>query len=102
MSPTLHKILIHGPEIVRTAPLPIGMLSEEAAEHRNKHFREYRMKFARKCSRTAGNEDILNRLLLTSDPLFSCLRPGYETTSPMPFSEEALKFFDENSEGEDA
>nr|XP_022907706.1 uncharacterized protein LOC111419170 [Onthophagus taurus] len=45
MSPTLHKILIHGPTVLEKALLPIGALSEEAAESRNKHFRQYREKY---------------------------------------------------------
>src|SRR6195952_2767429 len=45
MTPTLHKVLVHGPDIVENALLPIGQLSEEAAEARNKHFREYRLSY---------------------------------------------------------
>lgn len=33
MPPTLHK-LFHGPEIISTAPLPIGQLIEEAQDAR--------------------------------------------------------------------
>lgn len=75
MTPTLHKILVHGPIIVQHALLPIGQLSEEAAEARNKNFREYRQRYSRKCSREACNLDVINRLLLTSDPIITGLRP---------------------------
>ncbi|KAK4885401.1 hypothetical protein RN001_001672 [Aquatica leii] len=51
MTPTLHKILFHGSSIIEKALLPIGMMSEEAAEARNKHFRLYRQNYARKFSR---------------------------------------------------
>lgn len=34
MNPTFHKILIHGADIVRNSVLPLGMLSEQAAESR--------------------------------------------------------------------
>lgn len=51
MPPTLHKFLIHGPEIISHALLPIGELSEEAQEARNKGFKNYREHFSRKCSR---------------------------------------------------
>lgn len=47
MTPTLHKILIHGETVIEKAMLPIGLLSEEAAEARNKHFRQYRQNFKR-------------------------------------------------------
>ena len=56
MTPTLHKVLVHGPDIVENALLPIGQLSEEAAEARNKHFREYRLSYARKFSRKDCNQ----------------------------------------------
>ena len=71
MPTTLHKYLIHGPEIVSHALLPIGQLSEEAQEARNKDFKSYREHFSRKCNRVKSNEDILNRLLLSSDPIIS-------------------------------
>ncbi|XP_021703892.1 uncharacterized protein LOC110677210 [Aedes aegypti] len=74
MTPTVHKLLIHGKTIMEHALLPIGQLSEEAAEARNKHFRDYRQNFARKFSRTQCNKDVLNRLLLSSDPFFSSSR----------------------------
>lgn len=74
MTPTLHKILVHGAIIIENALLPIGQLSEEAAEARNKHFRCYRQDFARKFSREMCNQDIFNRLLLSSDPLLSSTR----------------------------
>ncbi|CAH1099264.1 unnamed protein product [Psylliodes chrysocephalus] len=50
MTPTMHKILVHGAVIIEKALLPIGQLSEEAAEARNKHFRSYGQDFARKFS----------------------------------------------------
>ncbi|KAF2890276.1 hypothetical protein ILUMI_15897 [Ignelater luminosus] len=41
MTPTLHKILMHGSLKIEKALLPTGQLSKEAAEARNKHFRLY-------------------------------------------------------------
>lgn len=74
MSPTLHKVLLHGAEVIKHAILPIGQLSEEAAEARNKHIRQYRLNYSRKFSRVECNMDVLNRLLLTSDPLLTSMR----------------------------
>ena len=90
MTPTLHKVLVHGPDIVENALLPIGQLSEEAADTRNKHFREYRLSYARKFSRKDCNQDIINRLLLTSDPLLSSIgKKKHKLTKP--FSKEAVE-----------
>ena len=75
MTPTLHKILIHSSTVIKHALLPIGQLSEEASEARNKHFCLYRQNYARKFSREACNRDVINRLLLTSDPLLIGIRP---------------------------
>lgn len=74
MTPTIHKILTHGTTIIEHAILPIGQLSEEAAEARNKHFHMYRQNFSRKFSREHCNKDVLNRLLLSSDPYLSSTR----------------------------
>lgn len=74
MSPTVHKYLIHGPEIVSAALLPIGQLSEEAQEARNKDFKRYREHNSRKCSRVKTNEDVFNLFLISSDPLISSKR----------------------------
>lgn len=89
MTPTMHKILIHGSAVINNALLPIGQLSEEAAEARNKHFRQYRLKFSRKFPREQCNRDILNRLLLTSDPLLSCSKKRSNKKSK-PFSRETI------------
>lgn len=89
MSPTMHKILLHGATVMEKALLPIGLLSEEAAEARNKHFRMYRYNFARKFSRVDCNADIINRLLLSSDPLLTSLRPKPKSRMHT-FSKEAI------------
>ena len=59
MTPTLHKLLNHSAEIVNHALLPIGMLSEEAQEARNKDFKSFRENFARKTLRTDNLTDII-------------------------------------------
>lgn len=66
MPASVHKILIHGSSI--------GQLSEEAQESKNKDMRNFRQHHTRKCSRVKTNEDLLLRLLLSSDPLISSLR----------------------------
>lgn len=99
MSPTVHKILMHGAEVIEQAILPIGQLSEEASEARNKHLRKYRIDFARKFSRVECNRDVLNRLLLTSDPLISCTRKKRANKSKS-FSKEAREMFILNEEYE--
>lgn len=74
LSATVHKILIHGASVIDYALLPIGDLSEEAAEAKNKDIKNFRLNHTRKISRIASNTDLLNRLLLSSDPLITGLR----------------------------
>jgi hypothetical protein len=74
MPASVHKILIHGEKIIRSAILPIGQLSEEAQEARNKDYKQTRLHHARKCSRSATNEDIVHMLLASSDPLITNIR----------------------------
>lgn len=89
MTPTMHKILVHGTVIAKHVLLPIGRLSEEATKARNIHFRLCRQRFARKFSREACNLDVFNRLLLTLDPLLTGMRPVPKRKS-LPFLKETL------------
>lgn len=74
MPATEHKLLIHSTEVIKTAIVPIGQLSEEAQEARNEDCRRFREHNTRKYSRLATNRDLLNMLILTSDPLINSLR----------------------------
>lgn len=85
MPVTVHKLLIHGPEIAKYAIVPIGQLSEDAQEANHKYFRSYREFHSRKTSRMDNNRDVFNNLLINSDPLISNLRPKtYNLRDEMP------------------
>jgi hypothetical protein len=69
MPASVHKMLIHGADIRKHfSCLPIGILSEEAAEARNKDFRNTRERHTRKTGRLQHNEDITHNFLISSDP----------------------------------
>ena len=88
ISPTIHKVLLHGAEIIKHANLPIGQLSEEAAESTNKYVRQFRLLYTRKCDRKKTMNDLFCRLLANSDPLIASMR--YKYKKPLkPFSHEA-------------
>lgn len=74
MPASVHKVLVHGANVIDHALLSIGELSEEAAEATNKHIKSFRRNHTRKMSRILTNTDLVNRLLLHSDPLISSLR----------------------------
>lgn len=79
MPVSVHKVLWHGTDIVSSFMLPIGQFSEEAQEARNKDNRKYRELFTRKSSRVHTNEDLIHRLLITSDPFIASLRSSPKT-----------------------
>lgn len=74
MSASVHKVLVHGSDIIEHADLPIGELSEEAQEARNKDCKYYKEHNTRKSSRLLTNLDLLHMLLISSDPWISSLR----------------------------
>lgn len=74
MPATVHKILVHGADVIQSSLLPIGQLSEESQEARNKDCRRFRQHNTRKQSRISTNTDLLNMLLITSDPVINSLR----------------------------
>jgi hypothetical protein len=81
MPSSVHRILIHGADIIQAAILPIGMLSEEALEARNKDLRRCRQFNTRKISRIAGTTDLFHFLLFTSDPVISIISKSKERKS---------------------
>ncbi|XP_060871340.1 uncharacterized protein LOC132945581 [Metopolophium dirhodum] len=74
MPASVHKILIHGADVIQHALLPIGQLSEEAQECRNKDFKIFRQHHSRKNSRINNNEDLVHMSCVSSDPVISSLR----------------------------
>ena len=71
MPVSVHKVLVHGAAVADALPLPLGMLSEEAQEARNKDVRSYRLHHARKDSRLHIIAEQFGYLLVTSDPKIS-------------------------------
>lgn len=54
MPSTLHKILIHGADIINTSMLPVGIFDEEASEARNKDYKNFRQFHSRKHDRKSN------------------------------------------------
>lgn len=85
---TMHKVLAHGGEIIKSSPLPVGMMTEEGAEAKNKLFRTFREFLARKMDRRKTNEDVFVRMLFLSDPYLATLinieSPYYMNKDKLP------------------
>jgi hypothetical protein len=60
---------MHGKEAIGFCILPIGQLSEEAQEARNKDFKRFRERNTRKSSRIDTRKDLLHMLLISLDPV---------------------------------
>ena len=95
MPATVHKILIHGSKIIELAILPIGQLSEEAQEARNKDCKRFRENHSRKFSRISSITDVLNMLLVSSDPIISQISPLVPKKKRESFPKEVLQLLKE-------
>ena len=76
MSPTVHRVLVHGHEFLQWAKeigIPLGRFSESAIEYRNKDRRKARLKFSRKNSRENNTTDMYHYLIKTSDPIVNSI-----------------------------
>lgn len=93
MSVTVHKVLIHGPDIIKSMILPIGLLTEDIQESRQKDFKNFRLFHTRKTSRVNTNTDIFNMMLITTDPVIVSLRQKPKTKS-IPFNKDVIQFFE--------
>ena len=93
MPASMHKLLMHGAEIIEHAIVPIGLLGEDAQEANHKFIRDYRENYSRKISRIANNEDIIHNMLLQSDPVISSLRSN-KTTKHKELLPEALELLE--------
>jgi hypothetical protein len=93
MPPSVHKILIHRQFIVASFVLPIGQVSEEAQESRNKVIKKYREHFTRKSYLIETNRDLFNRLLLSSNPKISGLHTVNKRKKCFP--DEVKELFEE-------
>nr|XP_018903645.1 PREDICTED: uncharacterized protein LOC109034777 isoform X2 [Bemisia tabaci] len=76
MTATLHKILVHGSQIMQNSNLPLGFFGEDAPESRNKLYRNDREHHLRKDMRTHNLADVFNRAMESSDPLLSSFGLG--------------------------
>lgn len=99
MSVTLHKILSHGSQIIKSSPLPIGMLSEQASESRNKFWRYDREHHTRKLNRKTTVLDLFHRALESSDPFLSMisLRNRQKNNKRLVLSEKVLSLLKPSS-----
>jgi hypothetical protein len=79
MPASVHKLLLHGGDIIEHAIVPIGQLSEDAQEANHKCFRKYEENNSRKISRKCNNTDIFNNLLIASDLIISSSRKFIES-----------------------
>lgn len=71
MNPTLHKMLIHGPDIGRNFSLPLSFLAEDGQESWHKHYRRNLVMHARQDTPEHRLQDTLHTALQVTDPFTS-------------------------------
>lgn len=102
MSATVHKLLIHGSDIIQALPLPVGQLSEDVLEASQKDYKNIRLWHSRKTSRVDTNTDIIHWLCIHSDPLISQQRQARKKNMKA-FNDEVMNmlamptYFDSNA-----
>jgi hypothetical protein len=69
ISPTIHKIVVHGAAIIDAIDLPLGLLSEEPSESNNKEIRKAKTQHSRRNSPVNTMMDTYNRGMDKSDPV---------------------------------
>jgi len=65
---TVHKLLVHGAQVIECSVLPVGSLGEKSSEARNKLYKRDRLLHSRKNSRVNNLTDVFHRALDSSDP----------------------------------
>lgn len=93
MSATVHKLLIHGADIIKSLPLPVGQLSEDVLEASHKFYKKTRLFHSRKTSRENTNTDIVHYMLISSDPIISAKRKAHAKLQKA-FAPEVLDMID--------
>lgn len=71
---SVHKMLLHGAEVIEELCIPVGQSSEEGMEGKHKDLRRVRLHHTCKTSRVRINEDLIHWLLIMSDPIIASQR----------------------------
>ncbi|XP_047118530.1 calsequestrin-2-like [Schistocerca piceifrons] len=95
MSASVHKLLIHGANIIKELSLPVGLFSEDVLESSQKEYKGLRLFHARKTSRIHTNTDIVHWMLIASDPNIASKRRRRHIKKRKPFPKEVLLMLEE-------
>ena len=81
MNAAVHIILLHGWAVMDSLKIPMGELSEEAQESKNKDLKFTRTFRTRKCSEKKCNEDTIKGMLASSDPIIATINHSRKSRS---------------------
>ena len=90
MPVSMHKMLIHGHQIIDALCIPPGQASEEALEATHKIVRNARQSHTCKTSRIRSNTDLAKWLLLISDPVLASMRKQTYKNNHQSFPKEVM------------
>ncbi|KAJ8677917.1 hypothetical protein QAD02_013704 [Eretmocerus hayati] len=83
MSPTLHKLLAHGPDIAEEFEMSLAYYAGDALETWHKFLRRFTTTHARQSSREARITDLSNRAVYWSDPVIIKISLNRRTQKPV-------------------
>lgn len=90
MPVSVHKMLIHGAQIIENLCIPVGQASEEGSEVKHKDIRFHRLHHTCKISRYRSTEDLMKYMLVASDPVISSLQKQKHHKKKCTLSSEVL------------
>ena len=92
LTPTVHKVIIHGQEALEHFEIPISWLNEEVLETTNKTFKKNRANRASKISPEATLRDCFQRQIACSDPItLSKIYKNVSNKTAEPFSKDVME-----------
>jgi hypothetical protein len=86
--PSLHRVLVHGKEIVEATHLPIGITCKEGAESNTKFARRFHENHTRKTSQEDTMSDLFHQMMDFSDPIVVAMSPQTKTMPEKHFPPE--------------
>ena len=97
MPVSMHKMLIHGSDIIDAVPITIGHSSEEGLEATHKTIRKIKEEKTCKKSKQRVNEDLIHWFLVASDPIIASFNKKSKLKDKNPLPSEVLSLLKEPS-----
>ena len=95
MPVSMHRMLLHGSDIINALPISIGHSSEEGLEATHKIIRKIKEESTCKISKNRVNEDLIHWLLVASDPIIASYSKKTKTKTETSLPIEVINLLEE-------